>query len=276
MKFSTIKAVVLDMDGVLWRGNEPLAGMIELFEWMRESGVPFALATNNSSTSPADYVAKLAQMGGYDVPESHIITSSTATAAYLQTRYPPGTSIFVLGMDGVRQALDSAGFDVVTDDTPAQIVVVGLDLDLVYENLKRAALHIRAGAEFIGTNGDRTLPRPEGLIPGAGSLIAALEAATDQKATLIGKPEKPMFEAALALLCQPAENTLMIGDRLDTDIAGAKAAGLQTAMVFTGVSTAQELATSAIWPDVAYEDLPALLKAWAGDEWYRAKMKAKK
>ncbi|MDX1991113.1 MAG: HAD-IIA family hydrolase [bacterium] len=277
MKFSEIAAVVLDMDGVLWRGNEALPGMVDLFDWLREQAIPFALATNNSSTTPTDYALKLAQLGVEGVSPASIVTSSTATAAYLQTRYPAGTSVYVLGMDGIRSALEAAGFEVVSaEGETAQVVVVGIDTELTYTNLKRAALHIRAGAAFMGTNGDRTLPKPEGLVPGAGSILAALEAATDVKPTIIGKPERPMFEAALQVVGQPAANTLMVGDRLDTDIAGAQAVGLQTALVLTGVTSAEQLATSNIWPDVAYEDLPALLRTWAGDDWVRAKIKGRR
>lgn len=277
MRFSTIQAVVMDMDGVLWRGESPLPGLVEWFAWLRENRTPFALATNNSSTTPADYVAKLARLGVEDVPEAAVLTSSTATAAYLQGRYPAGTSVYVLGMNGVREALLAAGFDVVDEGAAeAQVVVVGIDFDLTYNKLKRAALLVREGAELIGTNADRTFPRPEGLVPGAGSLLAAVEAATDCKATVIGKPAAPMFEAALKYLQAAPDDTLMVGDRLDTDIAGAQALGLRTVLVFTGVTTPADLGGGAVWPDAAFDDLPAVLRAWAGDAWWQAQVKAKR
>ncbi len=277
MKFAMIRAVVMDMDGVLWRGDDPLPGMIEMFEWLRESETPFALATNNSSKTQSDYVAKLTRMGVDDVPESAIVTSATATAAYLHGQFPAGTPLHVVGMSGLRRILDGAGFDLSGDELP-QAVVAGMDLNLTYETLKQAALYIRSGVPFIGTNPDLTFPSPEGLIPGTGSLLAALEAATDVSPTVIGKPRAPMFDTALATLGTSAAETLMIGDRLNTDILGAQRVGMPTTLLFTGVTTPDALSdtNNDIWPDVAYEGLPALISAWAGDAWYRQKIKAKR
>jgi 4-nitrophenyl phosphatase len=285
MKFGEVRAAIFDMDGVLWREDEPLPGLDALFDWLRESGTPYALATNNSSRTPAAYVAKLARLGVEGVPERAIITASTATAAHLRARYPAGTRVFALGMDGLRVALEDAGFDLLPADAgpetsgPVAVVVAGIDFNLTYARLSAAAQYVRAGADFYGTNGDRTYPGPRGLVPGAGSLLAALVAATDRQPVVIGKPAAPMFEAALALLGAPASAALMVGDRLDTDIAGAKALGLRTALLFTGVTAPGDLVAGgdgpdARWPDVAYEDLPALLRAWAGDDWVRAWVKA--
>lgn len=279
MKYTNIRAVVMDMDGVLWRGGTALPGMQEMFAWLRESDLPFALATNNSTRTPAEYVAKLAGMGVQDIPESAIVTSGTATAAYLQRHYPAGTRVFVVGMEGLRRMLDAAGFDTSEDtDVTPQVVVAGLDIHLTYDRIKQATLLIRGGAAFVGTNPDRTFPAPEGLVPGAGSLLAAIEAATDVVPQVIGKPGLPMFETALAEVGTPPENTLMIGDRLNTDILGAQQMGMPTALLFTGVTTPDDLSATdnALWPDVAYEGLPALISAWAGDAWYREKLKAKR
>lgn len=279
MRFRTLSGVIFDMDGVLWRGDQPLDGLAELFRWLAESALPYALATNNSSKTPADYVAKLERMGVSGVPPERIVTAGTATAEALKRRYPAGTTVYVVGMGGIRQALDEAGFDLLPDDAsapPAQVVVCGVDFALTYDKLRLATLHIRRGADFYGTNPDRTFPTPEGLVPGAGSLLAALVAATDVTPTVIGKPHPPMFEMALAMLNAPAENVLMVGDRLDTDIQGAQAVGLRTALLLTGVTTPEMLATSDIWADVAYEDLPALLRAWAGDDWWQAQVRARR
>jgi 4-nitrophenyl phosphatase len=275
MKFTKTAAAILDMDGVLWRGDEALPGLTDLFDWLHGQAIPYVLATNNSSKTPQDYVDKLTRMGVTGVPPQAIITSSTATAAYMRHRYPAGTRVFVVGMHGLRMALDAAGYDV-DPDGPIDVVVSGIDTELTYERLKTAALHIRAGADFIGTNPDRTFPMPFGLVPGAGSIQAALEAATDRQPLIIGKPYPPMFEIALEQLGTTAGETLMIGDRLDTDIAGAKALGLPTVLLFTGVTTPEVLATSDLWADAAYDDLPALLRAWAGDEWWQARVKARR
>lgn len=274
MKFSAVAGIVLDMDGVLWRGEVSLPGMQELFQWLDETGKPFVLATNNSGKTPADYVAKLGRMGVFSVAERNIITSGTATAAYMQTRYMPGTEVMVVGMSGLKQILSEAGYDVVEENP--KVVVAGIDFDLSYEKLRRAALSIRAGADFIGTNPDVTFPSPEGLVPGAGSIIAAIQTATDVEPVVIGKPAHPMYEAAIDVLGTKPADTLMVGDRINTDIIGAQEMGMQTALVFTGVTTPEDLQKGSIWPDVAYDGLPELLKAWAGFEWYNEKQKAKR
>lgn len=277
MKFSSIKALISDMDGVLWRGEQGLPGLLELFAWLTEHQIPYILATNNSGTTQAEYVAKLARLGVHGVTPDHIVTSAIATADYMRARYPAGTRVYVIGMNGIREALIDSGFDL--DDDPgewAQVVVCGIDFDLTYEKLKRATLHLRHGADFIGTNADRTFPHADGIIPGAGSLLAALQTASDRVPTIIGKPYPAMFEAALLRLGTTPSQTLMIGDRLDTDIQGAQALGMQTALVFTGVTQASDMITSQAWADVAYEDLASLVRAWAGDEWYRAQIKARR
>ncbi len=262
MQFSTIRGVISDMDGVLWRGDEPLPGLVSFFEKLRLRGIPFALATNNAGRSPADYVQKLAAFGLSGVDEAQIITSGTAAATYLQAHYPPGTPVHVLGGSGLHHVIKAAGFTLT--DEGAAAVIIGLDRDLDYAKLTRAALLLRAGAAFVATNTDATYPAPEGLVPGAGSLVAALRVATDREPTVIcGKPHAPMFEAALQVLGTAPEDTLMIGDRLNTDIEGAARLGFKTALVLTGVSTQEEAAQALIPPDGIYADLASLGAAWA-------------
>jgi len=261
MIFSEIDAIIMDMDGVLWTGDLALPGLIPFFEMLRGRGIPFALATNNSGKSPATYVEKLAKSGVSGVRDEQIVTSGTATASYLQTRYPHGTPVHILGGDGLRQVMVEAGFTLA--DAGARAVVVGLDPQLTYDKLKRAALLIRGGADFIATNQDMTIPSSEGLAPGAGSLVAALRAATDcEPGVTIGKPGAPMFEAALRLLGARPEHTLMLGDRLNTDIEGAARLGLRTALVLTGVSTRAEAEAASRPPDGVYDNLLTLLSAW--------------
>jgi 4-nitrophenyl phosphatase len=260
VNFSTIKAVIADMDGVLWRGDVPLPGLIGFFERLRARGLPFALATNNSAKSPADYVAKLERMGVLNIREEQIITSGTASINYMQAHYASGTRVYVLGGDGLRKILADAGFTV--SDDGADVVMVGFAPQLTYERLKKATLLIRGGADFIGTNPDPSIPTPEGLAPGAGSIIAAVKTATDCEPIIIGKPHPPMFEAALRFLGTSSAETLMIGDRLTTDIEGAQRVGLRTALVLTGVTTRDELAASPIKPDGVFEDLAELAAAW--------------
>jgi 4-nitrophenyl phosphatase len=249
----------MDMDGVLWRGDQALPGIHRWFTWLRARQTPFVLATNNSMKTPEDYVRKLGKFGVEAVETRQILTSGTTTMDYLRRHYAAGTSVHILGGDGLRELVTQAGF---TLSDVASVVVVGLDTSLTYDKLKQAAMLIRDGATFIATNVDRTIPTPDGLAPGGGSIVAALRAASDAEPLVMGKPHPPMFEAALHLLGRSAQQTLMIGDRLDTDITGAKALGIHTALVLTGVSTQEDLAKSAVQPDHIFTDLEALAVAF--------------
>ena len=258
---SPVKAVISDMDGVLWRGTVALPGMGEFFDMLFARQLEFVLATNNSRNTPADYVQKLAKMGVQDIQERHIVTSGTATVSYLRTRYPAGSDLFVVGGDGLKQMVVRAGYNLA--ESGAVAVVCGIDFDLTYGRLRAATLLIRGGADFIGTNPDSSFPSPEGLVPGAGSILALLEAASGRAPTIIGKPRRGMFDAALGGLGAPPQETLMIGDRINTDIAGAQALGMQTALVMTGVESRDSLAASDVQPDYVYAGLPELTSALA-------------
>ncbi|NDJ78935.1 MAG: HAD-IIA family hydrolase [Chloroflexi bacterium] len=257
--FKTIRAVILDMDGVLWRGGEVLPRVAEFFAFVQQQGIAFALATNNSTKTIDTYVERLNHIGIPAGPDQ-VVTSSVATAAYLGQRYPAGTPVYIVGQDGIREELAQRGF--VDDAERADVVVVGLDFHITYEKLRTATLCIRRGADFIGTNGDRTFPVPEGLVPGAGSLLAALEAATDITPKVIGKPETAMFDVALERMGAAREFTLMIGDRLETDILGGQRAGLRTALVLTGITTADQARTHDIQADAVFESLADLYAQW--------------
>jgi 4-nitrophenyl phosphatase len=253
-------AALLDMDGVLYRGHDPLPGVNELLALFARRGIAYACVTNNAMLTPEQYEAKLAAMG-IAIPAANVITSPIATRRYLETQAPRGTSAYYVGMDGLREALFGDGYFVLDEQRP-QYVVVGLDMGATYAKLATAALAIRAGARFIGTNGDTTLPTERGLLPGAGSLLALLQAATEVEPFVIGKPAPTMLHAAVELIGADPLRTLVIGDRLDTDIEGAQAANLASALVFTGVTTPEILALSAIQPDAVYADLPAMVAAW--------------
>ena len=252
-----IKAVILDMDGVIWRGPEILPGVPDLFVFLRGCNIPYAMATNNSSKNVAEYVARLESLG-IPVQDEHIITSGLVTAETLTRTFPAGTPIYVIGSDSLAQLLTSYGYPINPDT--AQIVVVGLDTTLTYDKLRIAGQRILAGAEFIGTNGDLTLPTENGIVPGAGSILAAIQAMTGKKPRLMGKPEPEMFQVSVERLHTTPEQTLMVGDRLDTDIEGAVRADLRTALVLTGVSTRADIGDIA--PDAIYENLAALLADW--------------
>lgn len=251
----TIRGVIADMDGVLWRGDEPLHGAVDFFRWLP---IPYAFATNNSTRTAQDYCQKLARMGIPATPEQ-VITSSVATAAYLAEQYPAGTTAYVVGETGLQEALQAVGFTLIEDQQPA-LVVAGLDRTLTYQKIATASHYIRCGAAFIGTNGDLTFPLPDRFAPGAGSVLAAIQAGSGVAPQIIGKPERPMFEIALRQLGTAPHETLMIGDRLETDIWGAGAIGMQTALVLSGISTENDIIRSEIKPDIVQENLAALLE----------------
>ncbi|HMQ34121.1 MAG TPA: HAD-IIA family hydrolase [Chloroflexaceae bacterium] len=258
--FPTVRAVLFDMDGVLYRGRQVLDGVGELLAFLDERGVGYACITNNASMTPAQYEAKLAAMG-IAMPARSVVTSAIATGRHLRGAYPRGTRAFIVGMDGLREALLADGHFVEDDHLP-ELVVQGADFALTYETLRKACLFIRGGADFVATNPDRTFPAEEGLIPGAGAITAALVAATDIQPLVIGKPAPTMFQVAAAALGAAPAATLVIGDRLDTDIAGAGAAGMPSALVLTGVSGRAEAEAGPVRPTAIYRDLPALLDAW--------------
>jgi len=190
------------------------------------------------------------------VQEDEILTSALATASYLKSVASPGSRIYVIGEDGIETALREAGFILSNDHI--DYVVVGFDRRLTYEKLKIASLAIRAGATFIATNPDTTLPSEEGLAPGNGAILAAITAATGVTPIVIGKPQRAVFEQALARLRATPKDTGVIGDRLETDILGAKSVGLTTIFLFGGASGEEDLKTSKIQPDYIFANIRTL------------------
>lgn len=256
----SLRYAVVDMDGVLYRGSEILPGTDSFIEFLRRRGIGFVLATNNATRTPQQFVDKLAGMG-VDVRPSEVLTSAQATAGYLAGIAPPASRVFVVGMDGLRAALSEAGFTLVEEE--AEFVVAGMDFAICYERLAQATLQIRAGARFIGTNPDKTFPSERGIVPGAGSILAFLEAATGVAPTVIGKPGTAMIEQALVRLGAQPGRTAMLGDRLETDILAGQRAGLRTLLVLSGVTTRKLLSSSEIQPDLVFEDVGHLGQVWA-------------
>jgi 4-nitrophenyl phosphatase len=250
------RAIVLDMDGVLYRGDTLVPGVPEFLASLEAAGLRYAMATNNSTLSPAQYVAKLARMG-VAVPETSVITSGVATATYLKGRFPRGTRVYVLGMAALEEAVYADGYFERAEQDVA-VVVSGADFELTYAKLRIACLCIRAGAQYVATNADSTFPTEAGLIPGSGAIVAALRAATGVDPLVIGKPSTTLADACVELLGTRPEETVMLGDRLDTDILSGQRAGQRTVLVLTGVSTRQEVRDSGIVPDLIVETLAPL------------------
>lgn len=253
-------SIIVDLDGVLWRGPEMLPGVKSFFDFIRQSGTRLLLASNNSTARPETVIKRLEEVG-VRLPPSAILTSALATSDYLVRTLPAKAAILMIGEDGLEHALDQSGFTLVHKAEDAQAVVVGMDRGLTYDKLAEATLAIRSGTAFIGTNPDRTFPTPRGLVPGNGSLLAALQAATDREPIIIGKPEKLYFELALERLGSRPQTTLMLGDRLDTDIQGGQNAGLNTCLVLTGVTDREGLRHSSIKPTWVFSDLVELTTA---------------
>ncbi|EFO79923.1 HAD family hydrolase [Oscillochloris trichoides DG-6] len=259
LDLATIRGVLFDMDGVLYRGRQVLAGVAELLAFLDAQGIGYACITNNASMTPAQYEEKLQAMG-IAIPAERVVTSALITGRYLRSTYPAGTRVLIVGMRGLRELLLGDGYFVEDRLTP-DLVVQGVDFETTYAKLKEATLAIRRGAHYIVTNPDRSFPSEEGLIPGSGAIMAALVAATDATPLVIGKPAPTMFRVAAEMLGLDPAQTLMVGDRLDTDIAGAHTAGMRTALVLTGVTRREDLGADP-QPDLVVDDLPALLAHW--------------
>jgi 4-nitrophenyl phosphatase len=256
-----LDALILDMDGVLWRESVPMPGLVPFFEVLRAQGIGFILATNNSTRTVKQFLERLEAMGVEAEPEQ-VLSSAYAAADHLLTLAPPGTRVYAIGEEGIRAALESRGFEVTASG--AEYVVVGLDRGFNFGKLVTAMDLILDGAVYIGTNPDRTFPSPQGLRPGAGAILASVTAATGVEPIVVGKPGTLMFEQALARLGTRPERTGMVGDRLETDILGAMNAKLQSILVLSGVTTPEILARSSLQPDLVFDDIRALTAVLAG------------
>ena len=269
--FKNIRALIIDMDGVLWHGTQAMPGLVEFFQTLNDLDIRYILATNNASLTPEQYVTKLAKMG-VTVTQKQILTSGMATALYLSEKInPKETRVFVVGEDGATQPLLELGFTLTglyevnnsdkQEQKGADIVVCGKDETLSWAKLATASLNIRAGASFIGTNADTTLPTEHGVTHGNGAILAALEVATGVTPTIIGKPEPIIYQQALGLLGISPDETVALGDRLETDILGAVRTGIRSIMVLTGISSVADLQDLDYHPTWVMDDIRAVTKA---------------
>lgn len=256
---------LLDLDGVIYRGNVLLPGARELVEWIDATGRKALYLSNNSFATPEEVGAKLARLG-MPHPEGRIFTAGLAAVRAIAERFPRGR-VYTLTMPSVEAMAVAAGLQSVWQhDTVGDVpdaVMVGLDRGLTYERLSRALRAILAGAAFFGVNRDPRLPVEDGFEPGTGSLVAALEVASGQRAETIGKPEPGIALEAMRMLDADPASTLMIGDGLDLDIVAGHAAGVATALVLTGLTSAEEAmsASGNRRPDMIFPDLKAILRA---------------
>jgi 4-nitrophenyl phosphatase len=251
-----IKSLILDMDGVLWLGNEPIGDLNNTFSRIKNSGLKFAFATNNASSHTEDYVEKFASYG-IEISREQVFTSGKVTAELLASRYPNGGKLYLIGMPGMIRTFQDFGFEHSDDEVLA--VVVGIDISITYQKLALANFKIRDGVPFIGTNPDVSFPTPMGQAPGAGSLLAALEASSNVTPEIIGKPQSTIFEQAMKYLGTSPEETLVVGDRLETDILGGINAGCKTCLVLSGVTTREQVISSDLTPNYILNDLSEII-----------------
>ena len=261
MLHSNIKSLIIDMDGVIWKADAPIGDLPATFGHIRQRGLKFVFATNNGTKTSEQYVARLKNFG-VDVEPWQVITSSQAAAHTISQKFPPGTKVFMIGQDGVRAALEEKGYEILTvDNAPmAEAVVVGIDREINFQKMSEAALLVRSGVPFYATNPDKTFPTPRGEIPGAGAWYSVIVTATDVQPIVAGKPFPFLIELALEKLGTKKEETLVVGDRLDTDIAAGQNVGCPTALVLSGVSTKQQ---ADVWQppiDFVGKDLSSLIE----------------
>ncbi|PRY33696.1 HAD-IIA family hydrolase [Umezawaea tangerina] len=252
-------ALLLDLDGTVYRGKEPVPGAAEAVAAARALGVGIRFVTNNASRAPQDVADHLAEIG-FEAVLDEVSTSAQAAAAMLGEHLTAGTKVLVLGTDALAEEVSRAGFVPVREASDDVVAVVqGLSQDLGWRELAEACVALRRGALWVACNVDVTLPTERGLLPGCGALVAALKAATDREPMVAGKPAAPLLEQAAKSL--GAERPLVVGDRLDTDIAGAVNAGMDSLLVLTGVSTeAEAMALAEGWrPTYIAADLGGLL-----------------
>jgi len=258
---SAYDAGLLDLDGVVYLGQDEIPGTAPALAAARGLGMRMAFVTNNASRTPEAVAAHLRDLG-IPAAADEVATAAQAAARVLRERLPDGGRVLVVGGGGLVAAVSQAGFEVVTsaDDRPAA-VVLGYRSTTTYADLAEAALAIRAGALWVAANRDATMPTPRGQVPGTGALVALLVEATGQMPIVAGKPELALHREAVARV--GAQRPLVVGDRLDTDIAGATAVGCDSLLVLTGVTSLADLraAPPGLRPTYLSVDLSGLLRA---------------
>lgn len=255
-QFLSFNTFIFDCDGVLWRGDNPIPGSRETVNALRAAGKTVVFVTNNATLSRRGYLEKMRRMG-FDVSLEDIYCSSYIAARVLKRL---GVKrVYVVGEEGLVEELVKEGIEL-TDPLHAECVVVGLDRQVTYQKLVDALRCLKRGALFMATNEDPTLPVEDGVLPGAGAIVAALEKASGRRPdVVIGKPAPTMFETILEEKQLNPATTLMVGDRIDTDVAGAKRLGIATALVLSGATATDDLLSSPLKPDFVLETLSAIL-----------------
>jgi HAD superfamily hydrolase (TIGR01457 family) len=249
---------LIDLDGVVYRGEELIPGAKEFIHWLDAKHKKYLFLTNNSFSSENQVISKLARLGIASSP-AHVLGAGQAAVQNVARRFP-GANVFVVGEPPLIEMVRDHGLKVATlKDQQIDVVLVGLDRTFDYQKLTKAVLAVRAGATFIVVNRDPLLPVAGGLIAGCGAMVAAIEAGSEVKPEVVGKPEPTLLWEAMRTLESQPDDTVMIGDNLGVDILAGQAAGTHTLFVLSGKDTRASLAKSAIHPDHVYENLAAVL-----------------
>lgn len=249
------KGFICDMDGVIYHGNELIDGAKEFVDWLHKEGKQFLFLTNSSDRSPKELQQKLLRMG-LEIEEDNFYTSALATAKFLNHQ-APGCTAYIIGGNGLINALYDAG--ITFNDVNPDYVVVGEGNSYTYDSIVKASYFVQNGAKLIGTNTDITSPVEQGIIPACHAMIKPIEMTTGVKAYFIGKPNPLMMRTGLRMLGVHSEETVMIGDRMDTDIVAGIECGLSTALVLSGCTTIEEMNRYPYRPSIVFNSIKDIL-----------------
>lgn len=243
---------LIDLDGTIYKGNEKIVGAKEFIETLQKRGKSFLFVTNNTTKTPQEVSLNLRDKFDIHVDKKTIYTASLATLDYLQQQNA-GKDIYVIGESGLKDILIENGF--IWNEKNPDYVIVGLDRDVSYEKLAIATLAIQNGAKFIGTNPDKNIPTENGLLPGAGSLIASIQTATGKSPKIIGKPESIMMDLAVKHLGLNKSEVIMVGDNYETDIQAGIKNGIDSLLVLTGFTKKEQVPHLPIQPTFVINQL---------------------
>lgn len=254
---SGFDGLVVDLDGVVWIGAEPVPGSVAALAELRARGIPLIFLTNDPTSSRAEYAARLTRIG-VPATEEEIVTAGSALGALIRRQEGDGRTVFVVGSSSLKAELLAAGLELDDDGRAAEVVAVGGHAGFHYDELRAAAQAVSRGASLYAAGRDATFPMADGPWPATGAILAAVETAAGVRATVAGKPERHIFELARARLGR-CERVAIVGDHLEADIAGGRRAGLATVLVLSGTTSREQLDAAGVRPDLVVRDLAHLL-----------------